>query len=340
MHLVLVAGTVAQTLLELTASLVPLLSADDRNEVELTLLTLERLSHDHQSEVAEHGLGPPLVALLDSAHASIRYSAVCCAVVLCEDVHGLASEALLEAGVVPAVVRLSGAEKEAGRHETAASAMSVLARLSQEPRFKRRVAESDGVMAVLIDFARPLRPDAAQLAPLRAQAAALRALEHLAHTSEVKAALGTDPRFFPLLFSLRDVAHELAPEVAPLAEALAAHWADEFFGWAWECCGVCKAAAERLSLDKPKPPPPPPNKPQPRHQGSGGATDDDARQIAEDRSSLTQQLHEFLGHADEVTRGLLRTQNALDDSIGECEAYVRTLRQRCALSPRSQAPRC
>ena len=64
--------------------------------------------------------------------------------------------------------------------------------------------------------------------------------------SEFKQALSSDPRFFPLLFRLRD---STVPGVTAEAHAIAQHWGDDFFGWAWECCAQCKHAAERLMLD-------------------------------------------------------------------------------------------
>ena len=31
---------------------------------------------------------------------------------------------------------------------------------------------------------------------------------------------------------------------------IASHWGDDFFGWAWECCALCKRVAAKLMLDK------------------------------------------------------------------------------------------
>ena len=68
-------------------------------------------------------------------------------------------------------------------------------------------------------------------------------------TSEFQQALAHEASFFPMLFALRD---SDAPAVVDLAHQIASHWADEFFGWAWECCALCKRVAAKLMLAKQK----------------------------------------------------------------------------------------
>ena len=81
-------------------------------------------------------------------------------------------------------------------------AVSVLARVSRESRFARRVVDGN-VHAALLAFAAPQLPDAPP--PMReAQLRALEAMFDLGKTSEFKAALSAEPSFFPMLFTLRD----------------------------------------------------------------------------------------------------------------------------------------
>ena len=283
-----------------------LCSADpDAQVVGHTLLALELVAfHVSPSEVTEYNVAAPLVLLLDAPQASLRLRAVSLIAVLCEDEHGLAPARLLDAELVPSLVRLVGAShveaasgtggagggtpavdeeavaaavakeaaagsaeeevvvgeegdgegEEAGHYdgndgneedqaaggarlphealetdafETLETAVSVLARLGQETRFARRLVDGD-VKDALLQVGAPLHPDSS--APIRrAQLAALRCMCDLAgKVSEFKQALASDPRFFPLLFRLRD---STVPGVTAEAHAIAQHWGDDFFGW-------------------------------------------------------------------------------------------------------------
>lgn len=237
-----------QLIMEMSVQFTRTLSEESDEHVLLgTLLALERMAAHQPSEVCENGVALPLIALLDSASAAVRAGAARLTAVLCEDEHGLASARLLDVGLVPAMARLGAAEREASRHDVALMAVSVLARVSQESRFARVVVDGS-VHGVLLAFASPQFPDAPESAKA-AQLQALRAIYDLGKTSEFKAALSAEGSFFPLLFSLRD--SDLDAVIA-LAHRIASHWGDDFFGWAWECCSVCKQVGARSPQISPK----------------------------------------------------------------------------------------
>ena len=277
------------------------------------LLTLERMAV-HYPEVSEHGLSAPLVARLDSPSAAIRERAARCAIVLCDD--DVAITRLLEADLLPAMTRLASVERERTAFGTAAVAIGVLARLAADARFARRVGDTEGVQEVLLATVGPLHPDASPDERL-AQRSALDALCHLGRTSEIRAGLSADPDFFPLLFRLRDSSDS---SVSRRAHDIAAHWADDFFGWAWECCAASKGVAERLmieakpSLDVDAPP-------NARGGGEKQRTHGGVEQYAAQLSMVSDQLQDFLGHANEVAHGLLQAQGNLE-AVGLARAHA------------------
>ena len=243
-------------LMEVSPQLVRILTEDsDDAIVRSALLTLELMSAHLASEVSEiAGLNEPLIALLDSPSAIVRLQAVRCVAMMCEDEHGLASRRLLDVKLVPALTRLAASEREQpGGSDTAAlCAISTLTRLSSEARFSRDLIDGN-IHTVLLAFASPSLPSASDEAK-EAQLAALTCIERLARSSDFKSALSHDHAFFPLLFTLRD---SLTPGVSEHAYAIAKHWGDDFFGWAWEVCSVCKDLARRMALEprtKPAPP--------------------------------------------------------------------------------------
>ena len=375
---------------ELMTPIVRILCAFDPDEhVASSLLQCVELiaTFVSPSEVTEFNVAAPLVMLLDAKHSKLRMRACSCIAVLCEDEHGLAPARLLDAGLVPALVRLAGASRVASAFATLQIAVGVLARLAAETRFARRVVDGD-VSGVLLQCGGLLHPDSPTAAK-QAQLASLRALGELAgRVSEFKQALSSEPSFFPLLFNLRD---STLPGVSEEAHAIAKHWGEDFFGWAWECCWSCKSVAAKLMLDpvvrpeeleaemkaasvpppslRPKthqhlgasssssmmhPPPmitplsgaagsasaaspsaiappmpaaalpsPAPPVPAPKGDKAGGS-----ERYREELDVVTEQLRDFLGHADEVARGLLKMQAELDEGSDACERYVRVLRQR------------
>lgn len=147
----------------------------------------------------------------------------------------MAQQRLLDAELIPALVRLAGAERHAGAYSTVVVVVGILAMLSQETRFARRLVDG-GCHTVLLQIGAPLHPDQPEESK-QAQLLALTCVGNLAgRTSEFKQLLSADPDFFPLLFRLRDSS---AAGITEHAHSIASHWGDEFFGWAWECwCGA------------------------------------------------------------------------------------------------------
>ena len=98
-----------------------------------------------------------------------------------------------------------------------------------------RVVQGE-VHGVLLAFAGPQLPNAPP-AVHQAQLFALEAIYELGKTSEFKGALSEVEGFFSLLFTLRDCDTK---GVIELSHRIASHWSDDFFGWVWECCALCK----------------------------------------------------------------------------------------------------
>ena len=308
-----------------------------------------RIASHNPSELTEHGLAERLLSLLDSRFTSVRAAAARCVAALCEDEHGLAPARLLDAGLVPACARLALAERSVRAHDVAAVAVGIIARIAQESTTMRvRVVQGE-VHGVLLAFAGPQLPNAPP-AVHQAQLFALEAIYELGKTSEFKGALSEVEGFFSLLFTLRDCDTK---GVIELSHRIASHWSDDFFGWVWECCALCKRVAARLMLDRrrdrgaeakaaartangvtlpegelvlPARDPeeiaagPPPSK---VVEDASGAD----RYVSE-MGTLREQLREFLAQADDVARGLLRAQAELDEGCSACERYVRLLRQK------------
>jgi hypothetical protein len=324
---------------------------DDEDVVNFTLFALERIATHFPSAVCEQGLPVQLVSRLDSASASTRGQAVLCVAALCEDEHGVASRRLLDEQLASALARLAAAERESGQIAIVLAAVGVLERLARESQFARALVDG-GVHGVLLACSCPLHPDAPEDAHA-IQDRALTTIASLATTSDFKALLAAEPTFFPLLFALRDSS---VPSLSSHAHAIAHHWADDFFGWAWECCTTCKRVAEKLSLEPAAKPVDDPaaaavaasaaataavnSTPSAKAARAAKAAKASRDAIAADNAqggadryreeleAMGEQLREFLAQADDVARGLMRTQTELDDAASACDAFVGKLRHR------------
>ena len=123
---------------------------DDAAVVASTLLTIERMAAHQPAELSEYnGLIGPLINMLDHRAPNVRHHAARCVATFCEDEHGLASARLIDGGLIASISRLASAERQHQRFTTALIAVKVLARLSQESRFARRIVDG-GVRGVLL----------------------------------------------------------------------------------------------------------------------------------------------------------------------------------------------
>ena len=214
-------------------------SAEDEQTTTSILLTLRHMSAYLPDKVCALGVLAPLVTLCADEEAPPRRAAAECIAVLCEDEDARAT--LVHMGAAPVLARLSVRERSARADETALVAANVVLAMASDFQLRRAVAGA-AIHTELLVLVAPQLPDAGDAA-IDTQLAALRGLYILASSSEFKAALGAEASFFPMLFQLRDSSVEAVTEGAHL---LASIWADDFVGWAWECCAGCKQVHVRM----------------------------------------------------------------------------------------------
>jgi len=256
---------------------------NDKAFVLVVLLTLKRIAGHLTMEVNDLRVAPPLVALLRSSTASLRRHAAALIELLCAEDE--AAKSLLNAGVAPVLLRLALGERgdgdDGGGGDDAGSggqggdadrsgghgrrrrgcssddgagissgaavlcACTVLCRLAEDRDTRYQVStafvEHTGLVLALVA---PLEYDAPAEAK-QAQQQVLRAIAALGVIGEFKSSLAAEGNFIGLLFQLRDSAIAGVPA---LAHAIAAHWDDDFLGWAWQTCASCKQVRRMATL--------------------------------------------------------------------------------------------
>ena len=264
------------------------------------LLALQRIALHLPLEVHDAGIVKPVLALCASEQPeTLRAGAAQVIEMLAADEE--VGISMVKAGAAPTLVSLALHEHRHAAHGVEYTAMRALLALSEKRINQQSIANGEPIHSQLLDLAAPT----SAYAPYDARGAhlcVLSTLVNLGGVGEFKSLLSAETRFFPLLFRLRDSGID---DVTLRSHQLASHWADEFFGWAWACCTRCKEVAAALMLDA---------EPAPGASQQRGGVEQYTTQLV----AIHGQFKEFLRQVDEVSSGLLHTQEKLDDSLALC----------------------